>query len=77
MQEQQHDSLLPIADVIAVTSLSRPTIYRMIGDAAFPAPVKIRGLARWSRNEVNDWIERALFSRALGAQHRKSVEAKA
>jgi prophage regulatory protein len=52
------DVLLRINDVCAVTGLSVPTIYRLMGKGAFPRPVKITAAARaWKLSEITGWVE--------------------
>jgi excisionase family DNA binding protein len=58
-----NDSLIPIADVAAATSMSRATIYRAVKAGTFPAPAKIGGMSRWSRQEIEAWIKRGLAAR--------------
>lgn len=44
-------------DVIRITSLSRPTLYRRIAAGRFPAPVKLGGRASgWSAQSLQAWI---------------------
>ena len=49
------DRLLPFKRVLEVTSLSRATLYRKIGDGSFPAPLKI------GRSRIA-WRERILLT---------------
>jgi len=45
-------------DVIRITSLSRPTLYRRIAAGRFPAPVKLGGRASgWSAQALQAWID--------------------
>ncbi len=45
-------------DVIRITSLSRPTLYRRIAAGRFPAPVKLGGRASgWTAQSLHAWIE--------------------
>jgi prophage regulatory protein len=48
-------------DAIVITSLSRPTIYRMIKTGTFPKPVNL-GLRRigWPLNVLEDWVSSCL-----------------
>ncbi|MBX3694299.1 MAG: AlpA family phage regulatory protein [Steroidobacteraceae bacterium] len=44
-------------DVLRITGLSRPTLYRRISARRFPAPVHLGGRAcGWSRRALQDWI---------------------
>lgn len=44
-------------DAVVITSLSRPTIYRMIKAGTFPKPVKL-GQRRigWPMDILTDWV---------------------
>lgn len=46
-----------IRDVLRITALSRPTLYRRIAARKFPAPVHLGGRAcGWSSAELQTWI---------------------
>lgn len=52
------DRLLKLDEVMSLTGLSRPTIYRFIKQRDFPQPYKPGGYAsRWSEAEVRTWCE--------------------
>jgi predicted DNA-binding transcriptional regulator AlpA len=36
--------------------VSRVTIWRMVGDGEFPAPIRMRGRIYWLEREVTGWI---------------------
>ena len=58
------DVLVRIDTVCAMTGLSVPTIYRLMGRNKFPGPVKITNTARaWRLSEVTAWVD----SRERGA----------
>lgn len=45
-------------DVIRITSLSRPTLYRRIAAGRFPAPIKLGGRAcGWTSESLAAWIQ--------------------
>lgn len=51
--------------VIALTGLSRPTIYRKVGDKTFPAPVKISSRAvAWREEDLALWLRQVAGPRA-------------
>lgn len=51
------DALWSLAQVIAVTSLSRSTIYSYVKQGLFPAPVRVGvRCSRWSANQVMQWV---------------------
>ena len=46
-----------IRDVLRITALSRPTLYRRIAARRFPAPVRLGGRAcGWPAAELQAWI---------------------
>jgi len=48
--------LLRLPAVVRHTGLSRSTIYRLMADRHFPAPVKLAGRAvGWRRADVDRW----------------------
>ena len=52
------DVLVRIADVCAITGLSVPTIYRLMGRSRFPRPLKITSSARaWKLSEIMAWVD--------------------
>ncbi|RUO78934.1 transcriptional regulator [Idiomarina tyrosinivorans] len=56
--------LIKLQDVSKLTTLSRSSIYRLIKDGMFPAPVNLgyRSVA-WVEREVIDWVESRLAER--------------
>lgn len=51
------DELLPRRSVIALTSLSGPTIWRRCKEGSFPLPIKISTKrVAWRRSDVDGWI---------------------
>jgi prophage regulatory protein len=55
------DKLLTMKEVSGLTRLSKPTIYKMIGEGSFPQQVRLGpNKVAWLRSEVLGWIgERA------------------
>ncbi|MHB1871969.1 MAG: helix-turn-helix transcriptional regulator [Steroidobacteraceae bacterium] len=50
-------AFLRIRDVLRITSLSRPTLYRRIAERRFPPPVHLGGRAcGWSVVALQTWI---------------------
>lgn len=50
-------AFLRIRDVLRVSALSRPTLYRRIAAGKFPAPVHLGGRAcAWSLADLETWI---------------------
>ncbi len=51
------ETFLRLPQVKARTGLSRSTIYKRMGDKAFPRQVKLGGRAvGWLETEIEDWI---------------------
>ena len=58
------ERLLPPAVVMARTSLSRPTLWRMVRRGDFPPSVSISpGRVAWPESAINDWIASRLSKR--------------
>lgn len=54
---QIEDRLLRLPDVIAVVGVSRPTLYRMIKNGAFPKPLKQGCISSWPSSQVQTYIQ--------------------
>ena len=65
-QSTHMNRLLRMRDLIELTALSRPTIYREMAAGNFPRPLRIGGNNRWPLAEIVDFIEarRALRDRS-------------
>jgi len=62
------ERLLPPATVMARTSLSRPTLWRMVRRGDFPPSVSISpGRVAWPETAINDWIA----ARLAGGEERR------
>lgn len=56
--------LIRLPDVMALTGLARPTIYRGIANKRFPPAIKAGSASLWIAGEVEAWIrERIAESR--------------
>lgn len=54
-----NDRILRLPDVIAMTGLSRSTLYARIAAGEFPAQLKLTQRAvGWRAQSVQDWIEK-------------------
>ena len=50
--------LLPIAAVVEKAGISRPYVWKLIGQGAFPRPLHLGKRARaWRSDEIDAWIE--------------------
>lgn len=56
------DELIPIRDVIKMTNLSRPTIYRLRRRGEFPKPVTVSciNLLFWRKSDLIEWQDSLL-----------------
>ena len=51
-------ALLRLQQVQALTGLARSTLYKLISDQDFPAPIQLTGRAvAWDSQAVDAWIE--------------------
>jgi prophage regulatory protein len=58
------DRLLRIAEVAAKVALRQSTLFEMVRDGRFPAPVRLSSRAsRWSEAEIDAWIDACLAGR--------------
>ena len=49
--------LLPLSEVQARCGLSRSTVYRQMGEGAFPRPLRVGVRAvRWRESEIESWL---------------------
>ncbi|MDW9616970.1 helix-turn-helix transcriptional regulator [Sinorhizobium meliloti] len=58
------DPLLTARESASVLRISIPSFWRRVADGTVPQPVKLGGLSRWPRSEINAVIERAKSSRS-------------
>src|SRR3954469_14759524 len=64
MKPRPPEQLLRIADVLARTGLSRASVWRLVRDASFPAPVRIgRRAVAWLDTEIDSWIANCVKAR--------------
>lgn len=55
------ERMIRVAEVMNLTSLSRPTIYRLMAQGAFPKQRRLsHKISVWSHNEVSRWIDEKL-----------------
>ncbi|MCF7355542.1 AlpA family transcriptional regulator [Vibrio sp. CK2-1] len=56
--------LIRLKEVIALTSLSRSSIYKFISEGRFPKSVSLGDRAvAWIKEEVEEWIEARIAER--------------
>ena len=49
--------MMPMREVVLITSLSKATIYRQVATGQFPAPARIgKGRVAWGSEEVFAWL---------------------
>ena len=66
--DRTNPSLIKIEDVLKRTGLGRTLLYELIGQDAFPEPVKIGRKSCWVEYEVIAWIDEQIFRRNSGRQ---------
>lgn len=49
--------MLRQSQILEVLGVSRTTFYRLRRDTDFPKPVRMLGLLRWRKDEVQAWID--------------------
>ena len=53
--------ILRIAEVLAMISLSKPQVYKMMNAGDFPRPIRLTGKAvGWRLSDVQAWIDTRL-----------------
>lgn len=61
--------LLRLPNVEAVTGYKRSTIYRLIKQGGFPAPISLGARASaWIEDEISDWIQKRIKESRGGAK---------
>ncbi len=56
-------ALLDVKSVAALLQSSPATIWRRVNDGTIPQPIRIGGMTRWARDEIDAVIERAKAAR--------------
>ncbi len=59
--------LLDVKAVAALFQSSPATIWRRVNDGTMPRPVRIGGMTRWARDEIDTMIDRAKRNRDQAA----------
>ncbi len=67
---REGDTLIPDLGVAAILGISRATVWRRVNDGTLPQPIRLAGVTRWSRAEIQ-----ALITRALAARDGEPAEA--
>lgn len=57
------DRLIRDAEGAALLDCSKATFWRRVADGTIPRPVKIGGMSRWPKSEIEAVIERAKAQR--------------
>lgn len=61
---QATKKLIKLSQVLAITGLSRATIYNYVNAGIFPQYTKVGRSTLWEYNEIQDWIEQRLAERS-------------
>jgi excisionase family DNA binding protein len=48
--------MLTVADVAAMLACSTKTVYRLVDRGAIPRPVRLGGMLRWHRAQLERWL---------------------
>lgn len=56
--------LLSARTVAARLSVSKASLYKLMRDHAFPAPIKLGGRSAWREDEIDRWIDARSEERA-------------
>tara|TARA_R110000764_G_scaffold174171_5_gene260741 strand:+ start:711 stop:974 length:264 start_codon:yes stop_codon:yes gene_type:complete len=54
---QPQSELIKIKDVMEMTTFSRNTVYKLIGNGEFPRQLKVGAGSYWRRKEVEQWLD--------------------
>lgn len=59
LRDLQQLRIIRRPEVERITGLSRATLYRLIGDGSFPAPVKLTAgnAVGWRAGDIREWLE--------------------
>jgi predicted DNA-binding transcriptional regulator AlpA len=57
------DGLLTLHQVMALTQLSQPTVYRLMRQGKFIKPIAVGGSVRWLRSELVDYLMQRVLER--------------
>lgn len=58
------ERFLPLREVLARTSLSRSTIYRLVSEGTFPKSIALGARVAWLESEVSAWQDERIEERA-------------
>lgn len=63
----QEKRFIKLNQVIAITGLSRATIYNYVNENKFPLYTKVGRATFWEYNEIQQWLEERLAQRPTPA----------
>lgn len=61
------DPLLTAPECASRLSVSLPTFWRRVADNTVPKPLKIGGLSRWPRSDIDNVVESLKAARGVAA----------
>jgi len=50
------EQLLTLKEVVEIVGFKKSTIYKFIKKGKFPRPLKFGKSSRWTKSEINEWI---------------------
>jgi predicted DNA-binding transcriptional regulator AlpA len=71
MENARAKWLIRDKEAAGLIGCSRATFWRRVRDGTFPPPIRIGGLTRWPKTEIEAVIESALSNRSLNGKPRK------
>lgn len=68
------DDLIRDSEACKIIGCSKATFWRRVADGTFPRPVKIGGLSRWLKSDIENAIEQATERRKFASAHAKCTK---
>jgi len=69
---EKRNKFIKLPEVLEITTLSRASIYRLIGDGTFPKQVKLSVRAcAWVEQDVLDWMNDKVNGRPFNTNQQK------
>ena len=63
MTHLSSDTLISVRDAASALGCSIATVWRRAADGSIPKPIKLGGMTRWSKAEIDAFIEQAKSQR--------------
>jgi prophage regulatory protein len=70
----EHDRMLNVREVLAITSLGRTSLYCLVKEGDFPAPRQLtKRKVGWRQSEVLRWVDERAVASSGPAKERAAV----